>query len=68
MYHNIKMGRSYRQELKAKVILIFKKFIQQEGTLRTCYSIESSQSLKARIFHEVENPNSRCEGNDVLNL
>jgi hypothetical protein len=33
----------------------------------TCYSIESSQSLKVRKFLQVENPSGRYEENDVLN-
>jgi hypothetical protein len=33
----------------------------------TCYSIESSQSLKARFFSLSGNLNSKCEKNAVLN-
>jgi hypothetical protein len=33
----------------------------------TCYSIESSQSLKARFFSSSGNLNSRCEEYEVLN-
>jgi hypothetical protein len=33
----------------------------------TCYSIESSQSLKAGKYLQVENPSGRCEENEILN-
>jgi hypothetical protein len=33
----------------------------------TCYSIESSQSLKARCFSSSGNLNGTCQENEVLN-
>jgi hypothetical protein len=32
-----------------------------------CYSIEASQSLKARKFSPYRSLNNGCEGNEVLN-
>jgi hypothetical protein len=33
----------------------------------TCYSIQSSQRLRARFFSSSGNLNGRCEENEVLN-
>jgi hypothetical protein len=35
--------------------------------LKTCYSMESSQSLKARNFLQAENINDGCKEYDILN-
>jgi cytochrome c5 len=53
---------------EGKVILIFKKIKSYKGLpKKSCYSIESSQSFKARFFSSSGNPKSKCEENDVLN-
>jgi hypothetical protein len=68
------MGRFYSQDSKptvsseANAILIFIENNFYKGVpSETCYSIESSQSLKARSFSSSENINGRCEENEVLN-
>jgi hypothetical protein len=68
------MGRFYSQDSKPKVsyeanaILIFIENNFYKGVpSETCYSIESSQSLKARCFSSSGNLNGRCEENEVLN-
>jgi hypothetical protein len=54
---------------EANAILIFIENNFYKGVLyKTCYSIESSQSLKARFFSSSRNLNVRCEENEVLNL
>jgi hypothetical protein len=48
--------------------LFSKKISSTRGYLeKLIYSIESSQSLKARCFSSSGNPNGRCEENEVLN-
>jgi hypothetical protein len=67
------MERSYSQDLEpkvsweAKVILILKQKFYKEVPWEICYSIESSQSSKARTFSSSRKSNSRFEGNNMSN-
>jgi hypothetical protein len=57
--------------IRSKGHLDFQEKILQGDTLRNLllhsYSIESSQSLKARNFSSSGKPNDRCEGYNMLN-
>jgi hypothetical protein len=46
---------------------MFHNFFDISSEREDVYSIESSQSLKARCFSSSGNLNGRCEENEVLN-
>jgi hypothetical protein len=65
---NYKNGKVLESRFKAQILIRSKGHLDFQQTnfykrvpSLTCYSIESSQSLKVRIFLQVENPNDRCE-------
>jgi hypothetical protein len=62
----VKIQSPRSQEANAILIFIENNFYKGVPW-ETCYSIESSQSLKARIFSSSGNLNSSCEDNKVLN-
>jgi hypothetical protein len=71
---SVRMGRLYSQDSKPKVsyeananLIIVENNFYNGVPWETCYSIESSQMLKARCFSSSRNLNGRCEENEVLN-
>jgi hypothetical protein len=70
---SVRTGSLYSQDSKPEVlkganaILIFIENNFYKGVpWETCYSRESSHSLKTRIFSSSGNLNVRCEENEVL--